>query len=165
MAPYSAEVWIRLNTFATKLTVASVLIFERYTIWLLHHALEAPRRVDALDDNIPAAATWILHAGRIVYHNAARTDSGSKKPMPAEPEDFYKGLDGFSRERWAFWKERFGSERHNGLLKESTKISAKDAYNMMDSIEVNEPEPTIDPNRPVLPAAGRMRKVFVADMP
>lgn len=163
MAPLSVEVWVRLNTFAAKLTVASVLNLESYAIWLLRHALEVPRRIDTLDNNIPAAATWILHAGRIIYHNAARTDIEPRKPVDAKPQDFYQGLDGFPRERWAFWKERFRCERDNALLKESTRISATNAYNMMDLIESNEPEPVIDPNRPILPAAGQMRTLFVAD--
>lgn len=48
--------------------------------------------------------------------------------------------------------------------KEKTRTFAKDAYDVMEQIETIEPEPSRDPNRPVLPAAGQMRAVYVADM-
>lgn len=164
MRPFSVDVWVRLNAFIARVTVASVLNFESFAIWLLHHALEEPRRADGLDDTLPAAATWILHAGNIIYHNGAYGGIEPKKPDPARSQDLYKGPDGFCRERWDFWKGWFGCARDNSQLKEKTRTFAKDAYDVMEQIETIEPEPSRDPNRPVLPAAGQMRAVYVADM-
>lgn len=45
MTPFSVDVWVRVDVFAATITVAPVLNFESHAIWLLHHALEAPRTI------------------------------------------------------------------------------------------------------------------------
>ena len=69
---FPPDVWANLNAFAARLTAASVLNFETYAIWILQHTLEEEVRDRVIDDNMPAAATWIAYAGWLLYHNALK---------------------------------------------------------------------------------------------
>ncbi|KAI9880021.1 MAG: hypothetical protein M1830_005940 [Pleopsidium flavum] len=127
MKPFSVDKWVRLKAFLARVTVSSVLNFKSYAIWLLCHAVKEPRRVDGLDDTLPAAVAWILYAGNILYHNGAYGGTEPKKTGPASSQDLYKGPDGFSKERWHFWKERFGWAGDNDQLKKNTRTFANEA--------------------------------------
>jgi hypothetical protein len=65
--------------------------FERSGVMILRHTLELPRNVLALEDNIPAAAVWILTAGEWFYEHR-----GLRMETPGLP--FEQGLGEFDDE-------------------------------------------------------------------
>ena len=53
-----------------------VMNFEAYATCILKETLEAEIIDKYIDNNLPAAAVWIIYAGRIVYHNVAKEYTG-----------------------------------------------------------------------------------------
>ena len=130
-----------MNAFTARITVASVLNFEDYAIWILRHTLEEELTNEGIDDDLPAAAMWIVYAGQIVYHNAFKDYTD-----PAETHEPYirylrKFTKPFSMERWNFWKERFGFLQNHEVWKQITRDSAGYALSTMVEIERCHPEP------------------------
>ena len=144
-APFPPEVWASLNAFTARITAASVLNFEDYAMWILRHTLEEDRmneeeRIEEVDDNLPAAATWIIYAGQIVYHNAAKDYSDSTETHPPHIRYLRNFTKPFSMERWNFWKERFEFFRDHEVLRHTTRDSAGEALSRMVEIERRHPE-------------------------
>ena len=88
---------------------------------------------------VPPAATWILIAGDIIYglckndHDRTAVERGFSKPSG---EWLWTGRDwGFSLERWAFWKKRFGEIAMTQELRDSIKDIAARANSEMERIE------------------------------
>ncbi|KAE8312646.1 hypothetical protein BDV41DRAFT_588900 [Aspergillus transmontanensis] len=57
--------------------------------------------IRTLDGFVPAAAVWIEYCGKEIHDKGGYID----QEIPAW--DKWTGLVGWSKERWAFWKERF----------------------------------------------------------
>jgi hypothetical protein len=151
------------NAFLAKANASRrVPEFKLYAIWALRRALEdadwadAPPQLDpgydaatrarltylctvsVLDGYVPPAAQWIFHAGRLIFHsNDEYVEPGSD---PARGGKLWTGKHGFSRERWAFWKERFGWVSACEELEPSTRDVARKAVEAMDEIE-RDPQP------------------------
>ena len=115
--PFSPDVWASMNAFTARITVASVSNFETYAIWILRHTLEVERMNGEVDDNLSAAAVWIIYAGQTVYHNAAKDYRDSTETHPTHIRYLRKFSKRFSLERWSFWKERFEFFRDHEDLK------------------------------------------------
>lgn len=92
-AQFPPDAWASLNAFAVGLTAASVSNFESYIGWLLRHTL-------------PAAATWVLYAGRLLYHIAAKEQGRSSETHPLHVHFLRKSEKRYSNERWISWEER-----------------------------------------------------------
>ena len=161
--PFPPDVWSSLNAFTARLTVASVLNFDSYATWILRHTLEEEREDEEVDDNLPAATMWIIYAGKIVYHNAAKVDMDSAETHPPDINFVRKFSKSFSKERWNFWKERFEFFQNHGNLKRMTRDSAGEALSRMLEIERRDPEPEVCKGSS-LPASGRMTAVPVQGM-
>lgn len=166
---FSPDVWASLNAFTARITAASVLNFENYAMWILRHTLEEDRRneeerIKEVDDNLLAAATWIIYAGRIVYHNAAKDYTDSTETHPSHIRYLRNFTKPFSIERWNFWKERFEFFRDHEVLKQTTRDSAGEALSRMVEIERRHPESKASEDNALRPS-GLMTAVCVQGMP
>ena len=158
--PFSPDVWASLNAFTARLTVASVKDFEIYAMWILRHTLEEERMKEEVDDNLPAAAMWIIYAGQTVYHNAAKDCTESTETHRPDIRYLREFTKPFSMERWNFWKERFEHFRDHEGLKQITRDSAGEALSKMVEIEQHHPEPRASEGT-VLRPSGMMTAVHV----
>ncbi|ESK91600.1 hypothetical protein Moror_2518 [Moniliophthora roreri MCA 2997] len=144
--------WINLNAFVARITDAHVMDFELYAIWALRRALEENEFAEvvinsdsettsssSLDADIPTAAQWIFIAGSLIYSSERAWILGPGEGNPARGGPLLQSPDtqGFSRERWQFWKNGFAQAgRYTGLrLNEKTKTVARKAYERMGEIE------------------------------
>ena len=161
---FPPDVWASLNAFTARLTVASVSNFETYAIWILRHTLEEERIDAEVDDNLPAATMWIIYAGQMVYHNAAKDYTDSTETHPSYIRYLRKFTKPFSMERWSFWKERFEFFQNHEVLKQITRDSAGEALMKMVEIERRHPEPKASEGS-ALPPSGLMTAVHGQGMP
>lgn len=143
---WSPQEWLSINKFISLLVAedlvgegASGLGFDRSGLLILRHTLEIPRGVKTLEDNIPACAVWILTAGKWIYeHRGLQLET----PLRALENGFeeYCGPDGFSDERWQFWKSKFQELSSRINLREKTKAWARAAADHMATQESLERE-------------------------
>lgn len=96
---FPPNVWASLNAFTARITLASVLNFEDYAIWSLERTLEEELMTDEVDDNLPAAAMWIIYAGQMIYHNAAKDYTDFTPTHPPDIRYLRKFTKPFSMER------------------------------------------------------------------
>ncbi|OCK80675.1 hypothetical protein K432DRAFT_381990 [Lepidopterella palustris CBS 459.81] len=139
--------WTNVNAFVARLTREGLADFWLYAIWAMRPALEekhsdyevAHKRATAavnMDALVPAAAVWVLVAGRELWEKREDlTRTNKNEGDPAKGGEMWKGKSEFSRERWAFWRRRFGEEAENGELSEETRRIAKEAAERMEEIE------------------------------
>ncbi|RDL32008.1 uncharacterized protein BP5553_09410 [Venustampulla echinocandica] len=85
----------------------------------------------SLDAEVPAAAEWILIAGRLIYNYIDE----ERFSALASTTDLWKGKPRFSKERWAFWKSRLRWIEIQAKLADNTRSVAKKAADEMDEIE------------------------------
>ena len=81
-------------------------------LFALIDALEYKYGAGALDDLVPAAAVWVIFAGRKVKFNdvgypPSGDDVGSGR-LPWSAGPLWGGKKGFSDERWGFGGRDFG---------------------------------------------------------
>lgn len=149
---------INTNAFMAHITSRRVEDLKLYAIWALRSALEdepwnwsPPHFTEEFDDDIIArllykrtiytldgftipAAQWIIHAGHLIFNCEEEYDeSGSSDP--AKGGDLWNGKHGFCRERWGFWKERFGWIQTRDELEDDTRAVAKIAVDAMEKVE------------------------------
>lgn len=140
------EAWANLNALYALVTKNGVYDLSIYAIYALRPALEEPPVDDPFstatqkyDANIPAAAAWVFAYG----HELCRLDkdltpSDSKMGNPGKGGELWTGRAGFSRERWALWKERFTAVGKMDGVKETTRVMARDAVEAMERSETSE---------------------------
>jgi len=77
---------------------------------------------------IPAAATWIRHAGDTIRKLCVDIERGATCGT-LEPGCTWewKGENGFSIERWQFWKRKFGELAAEQSLDEHLRSMAKES--------------------------------------
>lgn len=84
---------------------------------------------------VPPAATWILLAGECIHGLCANDHSRQDGAPGSTPNDvrwlWGKGR-GYSLERWAFWRARFGDIAQAGDLSGEIREIAKRAAEAMD---------------------------------
>jgi hypothetical protein len=68
---WSPSQWLNTNAFMARCTGSRIpgAAFPRAALQVLNHTLELPRTPDGLDVHVPAAAVWMLYAGRWSYEN------------------------------------------------------------------------------------------------
>ncbi|CDM38198.1 hypothetical protein DTO013E5_8639 [Penicillium roqueforti] len=128
---------INRDKFTARLmaTKEPVFAYSWFALITLREALETPAheyspgKVEAL---IRAAAAWISILGADIYQWNEGFDGALGKGGP-----LWKGQCGFSKERWQFWKERFGELATIELEEtgEEERTAAWDAKRMMEEIE------------------------------
>lgn len=97
---------------------------------------------------IPAAAQWLLHSASLIWDFCKKKELYSGDVERREwiggsdgSKALWKGDDGFSVERWAFWKERFEyaavlpRKRFAGRVVNDVVMWAREAVQMMHAAE------------------------------
>ncbi|KAJ6137196.1 hypothetical protein N7471_003682 [Penicillium samsonianum] len=127
---------INRDKFTARLmaTKKPVFAYSWFALITLREALEKPadqssaRNLEAL---IPAAATWISILGADIYQWNEGFDGALGKGGP-----LWKGQHGFCKERWLFWKERFGELAVTEVeIGDEVRTAARDAKRSMEEIE------------------------------
>ncbi|KAH8661629.1 hypothetical protein BGZ60DRAFT_89822 [Tricladium varicosporioides] len=140
--PMLGKSWTNMNALGAKLHARTrIRGLDLKGLYALMEALEEDRAPRELDDIVPAAACWILSAGKKIRENDERhTNSVAGEDLlkrsPGSRGKLYSGATGFSNERWAFWRMRFGMLSREPALNEETRLYATQAVNEMLSIEV-----------------------------
>ncbi|KAF8216679.1 hypothetical protein K438DRAFT_1747865 [Mycena galopus ATCC 62051] len=137
--------WANANAFVARLTAEDVPEYSMYAIWAMREGLEEKRKLPEkkgnwLDATVPAAAAWIAIWGKEMYER--REDLTPQDPNegnPAMPGDYMikrtkNKRPEWSRERWAFWKQRF-EEITQEEVNDETKAITKEAFERMQEIE------------------------------
>ncbi|KAK3328087.1 hypothetical protein B0T19DRAFT_182744 [Cercophora scortea] len=141
-SPADTEEWRNLNSFAARLYGEGAVDWPIYGLWQLRSALENPLSPDEanIECSILAATEWILHSGKGLFIlGEAESDEEPLDPangQPTSPGPLYTGSDGFSRERWDFWKKQLQMIADSGILpRAEVKAAAEGAVKAMEEIE------------------------------
>ncbi|KAM0803716.1 hypothetical protein BDR22DRAFT_839698 [Usnea florida] len=120
---------------------------RKQALWSLMDALEvateSPGQIRRTEIYVPPAARWILIAGLNLYEycrsNLDYEGETVNQRWIGGPEYgsqcLFTGRDGFSVERWAFWKRRFEDIRGLQRVIDGVKNLAAEAAEMMAEIE------------------------------
>ncbi|MCO5558719.1 hypothetical protein L7F22_012305 [Adiantum nelumboides] len=130
---YTREQWASMNAFVARLSVAHVLNFKLYGIWTMRHAFEEHEGTLLQDEHVPAAATWVLEAGHLMYELAVKAQPPDNIERAANGGSLWAGRIWYSLERWAFWKQGFKAAM--AQADSWTKEMATRAYQTMEQIE------------------------------
>ncbi|KAJ4340005.1 hypothetical protein N0V95_007641 [Ascochyta clinopodiicola] len=137
------DAWANLNFFYARVTEKRILDLSIHAIWSMRAALETPAEDDAegtaaqkYDVHVPAAAAWIFGMGRMLWHKEEDlTPKDRKQGNPARGGELWKGVAGFSKERWGLWKERLAVISEMDDVVEKTRYLARDAIEGMERAE------------------------------
>lgn len=138
ITPQEIHAWTNLNYFLARLTDSGTFTFYLYVIWAMREALEkTPEPLDGWHDtHVPAAAVWALVLGKKLYEREEDlTPKNPNEGNPARGGDLWTGGPVFSKERWAFWKKRFGEVAAYEGVSEETKTISNEAVKAMDNAE------------------------------
>ena len=114
--------------------------------WSLMYALEiatdSPGQIRRAEIYVPPAARWILITGRNLYEycksNLDYEGDAVNQRWMGGPEHgsqlLFTGRDGFSIERWAFWKKRFEDTQGLQGATDDVKNLAAQATEMMEEV-------------------------------
>jgi hypothetical protein len=144
--------WTSYNYFLARLTQEMLFDSSLFAIWTLNEALERnysdndenrhkpATRVEKFDAFVPAAAAWILGAGKALYEKDEDVDpkharKETKLEDLKEGERLWPASARFSKERWAFWKSRFDQFSGMEEVEEETRKVASEAVETMETIE------------------------------
>ncbi|KZM18832.1 uncharacterized protein EKO05_0006621 [Ascochyta rabiei] len=137
------DAWANLNFFYARVTEAGLLDLSIHAIWSMRAALEN----EAHDDDegtaaqkynvlVPAAAAWVFGLRRALWHKEVDlTPSDRKQGNPARGGELWKGTAGFSKERWALWKERLAVISKMDDVSDETRYISRDALEAMERAE------------------------------
>ncbi|KAL0577541.1 hypothetical protein V5O48_004439 [Marasmius crinis-equi] len=133
--------WANINAFVARIVNARLLDFDMYAIWSLREALESSdlsKGDGSLNGLIPAAAQWIFIAGSFIYQSDREWNPPPNQGNPARGGPLIADVkQGFSKERWAFWKKGFETVSKNtgDPVAEKTREMAREAIEKMGEIE------------------------------
>jgi hypothetical protein len=146
-----AHAWANINYYLARVKQERIWGgFEPlYGLWAMRQALEEEVEDDGPDDahkpgtkvekyntNVPAAAVWAIVLGKDLYElEKDMTPKEANRGNPAKGGKLWKGSAEFSKERWAFWKKRFGDISELEEPNEETKNIAKEAVERMERAE------------------------------
>ena len=156
-ASYPQHEWADLNAFISRLTAASVSNFDTLASSILRHTLEEERHTQEINDNLPAAASWIMLAGLVLYSNITREDTAPPEVYQSQQVVYLrKFTKRFCEERWAYWQERFAIFGEDTSLGSEARRSAKDAVEHMEKIKETWPDPSVNTTYNTQPHSGLM---------
>jgi hypothetical protein len=95
------------------------------------HQLEL-RKIETLNSTVPAAAVWFTINGKGLYEFEC-DEVGNEAPWN---QTNWKGPKGWSKERFAYWRERFEWISNVSELDVETREAAKEAVEAMKKVEV-----------------------------
>ncbi|MCJ1388274.1 hypothetical protein MMC18_001119 [Xylographa bjoerkii] len=136
-SPEESQRWINFSAFSARVATANISDLD--TIWgffTIRDALEAEGQSPALlSMDVCASAQWILYAGKAIYQTKNSHVSEHWKIDKSQKTALWKGEPGFSRQRWAFWKERLHQVELSTSVSEETKTIVRKATKAMNAIE------------------------------
>ncbi|KAL4999778.1 hypothetical protein BDV10DRAFT_49489 [Aspergillus recurvatus] len=134
---------VNVNRFVALLVATDEPIFlanSWFALVTLRIAIETPwvhmQADEPLEAWIPAAAAWIEVLGAEIYEWDEEYESGHLAGALGSGGPLWKGKHGFSKERWTFWRERFGETARKEDESEHVRRVAEEAGLMMKEIEV-----------------------------
>lgn len=141
-----ATVWASMNHFLARITDQGHYDLSMYAIWAIRLALETEFRDDEYataaqkyEAYLPAVSAWIIGAGNILFTKKVDlTPTDPKEGDPAGGGELWTGRSEFSKERWAFWKERLVVISGMDNVSEHIKNQAKTAVEEMERAETFE---------------------------
>ncbi|KAF4631004.1 hypothetical protein G7Y89_g7132 [Cudoniella acicularis] len=86
--------------------------------------------IKVLDGRVPAAAQWMIYNAKGLYENKGLMGD----EYDHDPTN-WKGQKGWSKERFAYWRERFEWVSTVNELDEATRQAAKEAVEVMKKVE------------------------------
>lgn len=125
------EEWFNLNAFLARVTAEHIQDYSHFALWLMRHTFEEDeeRSTKEFEMWLIGTAQWIFHAGPLLYANPDYSGPGSA------PGDAWSGPDGFSRQRWEFWRQSYQRAAKMNSLRSRTRTVAVEAASVMASIE------------------------------
>lgn len=134
--------FINLNKCAAAFfnTGLQALDCRTFGLWALRSALETPlpevnSELDPPDAFIPAAAAWVTIAGAKLYQLDEEFEYGGVHGDPGVGGPLWNDGHGFCKERWRFWRRRFGELYSSSDLSDDLRSIAKQAADRMQGIE------------------------------
>ena len=121
---FSRDEWVNFNAFVARVSATGIKNLSYTGIKLLQGVLEgrqyyASITSSMLNDNLTAAAVWLLYAGELMYERPASNE-----------------VDRPSRDRiWALWKEKLSDLMRDEGLHRNTRDWAEGAFQAMGYIE------------------------------
>ena len=117
-----------------------------YGLWTLRDALESEFSdgrysydIQFLDVVVPAAAQWMLHAGKAIFNSGDEVQEDEIQPSHVLESlttvKLCKGKPGFCRGRWTLWKKRFEWAQSVKELNGVCRGLARQAKKTMEEIE------------------------------
>ena len=94
-----------------------------------------------MDVYVPLAVMWLFLCGNVIFAHCRRSIGSSKQPGTGRPRyndaagRNWKGGNGFSIDRWNFWKTRIGEIKDHDQASEKTKKVAVAGERLMNRIE------------------------------
>jgi hypothetical protein len=141
-SPAAVQAWANLNAFTARLTRDNIESYSLYAIWAMRDALEEDEKwAYKMDAFVPAASAWIMIWGKPMYDRTEdMTPSNKNQGNPGQPGDYMIRRTGnekaeWSRDRWAFWKERFREISVREKVTDETRSISKSTFKRMEEIE------------------------------
>ncbi|MCJ1283422.1 hypothetical protein MMC26_002751 [Xylographa opegraphella] len=135
-SPEASQKWINFSAFSARVATAKLTALD--TVWgffAIREALEVEgQSQQLLNTDVCAATQWILYAGKAIYMTK---NSDMSYWNIGEKTALWRGEPGFSRQRWALWKERFHRVKQLKASSENTKALVRKATDAMDMIETD----------------------------
>jgi hypothetical protein len=156
-APESSA-WASYNCLLARLDQEGLFqSSSSFGLWALRDALEQNwkdssedepnpgSRIQKYEATVPAAAAWVMYAGKNLWEQKEGVDPKLKKKEVKledlanlqDGEKLWPGATQFSKERWAFWKARFGEIAGMDEIGEETRKVAKEAASAMEKLQNN----------------------------
>ena len=88
-----------------------------------------------LEMHVPAAAQWFVHASKVILKDGKDVYKNWFLGSQSNVSQTWKGKEGFSKERWEFWKRRLGKVEGMEVYSEETKEWARKADVAMGKAE------------------------------
>ncbi|CAA7270757.1 unnamed protein product [Cyclocybe aegerita] len=136
------------NTFCARMMRDSIRNRTTYAICTMRDALEVEPDYRArayhtqgpqLNTFVPIAATWIMLAGNYLFHCSQDSGQGAEADSQSIAGGRgWKGANGYSLDRWRFWKRRFSELKEQDQASEETREFARKAEDRMNKVEAND---------------------------
>ncbi len=139
------EAWTNLNAFAAQLTAVGI-DFSLYAIWTLRDALEEEAEDAIGRAELSATAHWFRYCGPVLASLALKRLSFVKERSdPARVGRLCResgiSQDGFTVERWEFWRSRLEVLAAGAGAEARTARVALDYMSACDAQIINRPRP------------------------
>lgn len=131
--------WINFHTWAATCLRSGLDTDAYFGLVLIVEVLEKkldPTRISPLQHlDIAAAAQYLIYAAGKMLHCPIYSSKSVYHTGWGKDSEFWKGAEGFSLERWNYWKERWEIMRTTDGLSEETREAARRAGVAMEKAE------------------------------